>query len=541
MRCLFLSIVVFFSLEINAQAENIIVSSALQDARDLILQEKYHQAFQRLKDVEDFRVFEDSIKYYYDKISSLEGKYDYEGDVADSGLRFVVRKGRCGYIDASGKEIVPIKYDYEKGMLRNGIYIRFRNEEYVEKWFKHYPLVRIRINGKYGFVDQKGREIVPPKYEETHDTYFWNRLSVMKVRLGDRYGFINSEGKEVVPCIYQDVKGKDFLHPYVVKKDGKYAYMDKNGKILTDFQYSSADYTFGFGISKKMAAVCKDGKYGFINELGQEVIPLQYQYADTFHEGLAAVVKDNKVGFINENGEVVIPFIYEVAYSNDSDGRCLTWSSFNDGNTILKKNGKWGIIDKQGNPITEFKYDWCSSCSYLGDYEMTCSGKTVYVNILGHEYSTKNERDEQFSKAILEAAEKGNSEAQWYVSRNYYYQNGEYAQDFKKSYEWCVKAANAGVRQAMDALGMKYYYGKGCEENLSEAFKWFSKAADGEMLNSMYFLGWMYEHGQGIYSNKEVAIKYYKQAALRGHTEAIERLKSMNINTDELTIDDYSL
>ena len=534
MRHIVIFLLVFISLKVNAQAEMMIVSSAIQDARNLISQEKYHQARQRLKDVEVFRIYEDSIKYFYDRINSLEGMYDHEGKIASSGLKIVVRKGKFGYVDASGREIIPIKYDYEKGIIRNGKYTNVTDGEYVENWHDFYVLVRVKFNGKYGFVNQKGREIVAPKYEETDQAYFWSRDDVVRVKIGNNYGLINYKGEEIVPCIYEDARGWRLSEctPFVVKKDGKYGYVDRNGKLLTDFRYSSADYSFGYDISKKLAVVCRNGMYGYINEKCEEAIPLQYQFADTFYEGLAAVVKDNKVGFINENGVEVIPCQYEVHYSNYSDGKKgLTWNSFEGGNAVLKKNGKWGIIDKQGNSVTEFKYDGCNSISSIANYEMTCEGRVVYVDIVGKEYPTEEKRSEQSSKSMLEAAEKGNPEAQWYVSWNY--DDGEYGQDLIKSYEWCLKAANAGVRGAWDGLGEKYYYGKGCEKNYSDAFLWFHKAAESGMLNSCYFLGWMYEHGQGCPRDMELSVKYYKQAAMKGHQDSIKRLAFLNINTDE--------
>ena len=532
MRFITLYFMAFISLNSIAQVEKGVVLEALQDAKYLIANAKYIEARLRLKDVEDFSLYKDSIAYFLDKIDLLEGKYDREGELTE-GMKFVIRKGKCGYVNAIGKEIVPIKYDYEKGVIKDGRYVKNTNEEYVERWYRSYPLVRIKLNGKYGFVNRMGREIFPPKYDETNNTYFWNRLRVMEVRLGDKYGLINSEGEEIVPCIYQDAKGEYMSEntPSVVKKNGKYAYVDKKGELLTDFQYDSADNFFGHGISKKLAVVCKDGRYGYVNEKCQEVIPLQYQSAKEFREGLAVVVQNNKVGFINEEGVIVIPFLYDDE----------VWGHVDFGNAVLKKNGKWGIIDKQGENITEFKYDRVKRIDSGGDYDMVCGEKVLYVDIMGHEYLTEDERSSQSSKTLLEAAEKGNSEAQWYVSWNCNERNGKYPQDLKKSYYWCVKAANAGVHQAWEALGEKYYYGKGREKDYDEAFKWFRKAADRGFRVSNYFLGWMYEHGQGTAPNRVFAIKYYKRAALLGNEDAMKRLRSLNINVEELTIGDYTL
>jgi len=41
------------------------------------------------------------------------------------------------------------------------------------------------------------------------------------------------------------------------------------------------------------------------------VIPLIFDKADSFFEGIAGVRKNNKWGFIDRNGKVVVPFQYE--------------------------------------------------------------------------------------------------------------------------------------------------------------------------------------------------------------------------------------
>jgi len=60
-------------------------------------------------------------------------------------------------------------------------------------------MAAVRQNGKYGFVDQKGKEIVPPKYDHT-----WKFIGgYAAVKLNDKYGFIDQKGKLVVPLIYE--------------------------------------------------------------------------------------------------------------------------------------------------------------------------------------------------------------------------------------------------------------------------------------------------------------------------------------------------
>ena len=50
--------------------------------------------------------------------------YTIVGDLGKSGLRFVMLRNKCGYIDEAGNVVVPLKYDYnspydyvENGMI----------------------------------------------------------------------------------------------------------------------------------------------------------------------------------------------------------------------------------------------------------------------------------------------------------------------------------------------------------------------------------------------------------------------------------------
>ena len=57
---------------------------------------------------------------------------------------------------------------------------------------------------------------------------------------------------------------------------------------------------------KGLRRVKKDGKWGFIDKNGKVVIEPQYDFAEPFSEGLGKVKKDGKWGFIDKSGKVVI-------------------------------------------------------------------------------------------------------------------------------------------------------------------------------------------------------------------------------------------
>jgi hypothetical protein len=57
----------------------------------------------------------------------------------------------------------------------------------------------------------------------------------------------------------------------------------------------------------------------------------------SFSEGLACVTLNGKCGYINKVGETVIDFKYDAG------------TAFENGNARVKADGKWGVVDKEGN------------------------------------------------------------------------------------------------------------------------------------------------------------------------------------------------
>lgn len=67
-----------------------------------------------------------------------------------------------------------------------------------------------------------------------------------------------------------------------------------------------------------------------------------------FSGGLAKVKKDDKYGYIDKKGSLVIPLKYDAA----TDFKNI-FSSY----AAVKKDGKWGIIDDENHTLVSFEYD----------------------------------------------------------------------------------------------------------------------------------------------------------------------------------------
>lgn len=97
--------------------------------------------------------------------------------------------------------------------------------------------------------------------------------------------------------------------------------------------------------------------YGFIDREGKIVIEPQFQYAYSFHSNRARIFtgtmsswgnypEEGYYGYIDSTGTEIIPLIYEGADDFAENGKA-----------IVCKNGKYGIIDVDGNTVVDFTYD----------------------------------------------------------------------------------------------------------------------------------------------------------------------------------------
>ena len=71
-------------------------------------------------------------------------KYDKVGFFQEEGLARVELNGKYGFINEEGEEVIPLKYD-NAGNFSEG-------------------LAEVKLNGKWGLVNTKGEEVVPPEY-----------------------------------------------------------------------------------------------------------------------------------------------------------------------------------------------------------------------------------------------------------------------------------------------------------------------------------------------------------------------------------------
>ena len=173
-----------------------------------------------------------------------------------------------------------------------------------QSWTKQYDhvnepccgLAKVKKDHKYGFVNSKGKVIIPIIYDEALNF----SEGIAAVSKAAKWGFVDSTGKEIIPLQYSDAL--PFTEGVALVANGnKYGFIDKGGRPVI-----SGDYTNARCFSEGIAPVSNQkNQWGYIDKSGKEVIAFQFQYADIFTNGQARVMKAGKWLVIDRNGKVV--------------------------------------------------------------------------------------------------------------------------------------------------------------------------------------------------------------------------------------------
>jgi len=97
-----------------------------------------------------------------------------------------------------------------------------------------------------------------------------------------------------------------------------------------------------------------------------------------------------------------------------------------------------------------------------------------------------------------------------------YYDNG----DYDKAYPYLLDAANDGVADAQNLIGVCYKNGFGVEKDYSKAIYWYQKAANQGNALAQNDLGLCYDNGEGVVVDHLKAIYWYQKAADQGNATA---------------------
>ena len=291
------------------------------------------------------------------------------------GLAKIVKNGKVGMINMNCDLIIPLIYDdigeYRSGILtaRKGNFwgyidnynhnktdFSFNKAKQIEKGF-----YLVEKNGKKAFLDKKFNKITAWYDEIEFDDF----IGFIRTKDNHKCGISDSNGRVIAECIFDQVLKKIKLGNdlFLVQNKGKYAYLNLEGKIITDW-YDKLDYAVARQIGRyfllkndgsilsggydEIQKLPKDsfyiynlnGCFGFIQQQSGEVFEAVYDEVKPFAEGFSAVKKYGLWGYINDQGSVIIDFQYSAANG-----------FYNHIARVTDKTGKSFYIDNKGRCV----------------------------------------------------------------------------------------------------------------------------------------------------------------------------------------------
>jgi hypothetical protein len=125
-----------------------------------------------------------------------------------------------------------------------------------------------------------------------------------------KYGFVNEQGKEIIPFIFE--RASEFRDGYALVIDNEKQYrkfINTTGKIVLSLECDGATQP-----QRGKVAFCKDKKFGLIDITnGNMLLPLEYDEISVIEDtDLGCFLrKKRKVGFADINGKIFLPCIYD--------------------------------------------------------------------------------------------------------------------------------------------------------------------------------------------------------------------------------------
>ena len=302
---------------------------------------------------------------------------------------------KWGFSDTLGK--IKLQPKYEK----------------VTEFDYYYPennhvIAIARLNGKELVINEQGKIIVPPVYEEVviddqaYSTIFIvtknNKKTVFKngkeilpvifdsievasddkflVRIKDKWGLYSTSGKQLIPVVYDEINFTESItDSWEAIKDGKTkSYSFKPGKVDSDVMPPIEDQQIG---SVNVEGV-KFDENDFALKHGLDSVKMFYTSGVVYK-------KNNQGIFFEDNPDKLYFFSksYELKNILFTDNYNLgQYYPGSKGLIIASLNGKYGIINQEGKEILPFDYD---EISHKGNFcILTKNGKVGFFIIYTH-------------------------------------------------------------------------------------------------------------------------------------------------------------
>lgn len=183
-----------------------------------------------------------------------------------TGNLIFVKNGLYGLMDINANILIPPVYQQFNG-FRQIMYTKDPN-----------PYSMVMRDSLYGYINLTGKEVIPCKYQHLGYEIHNNRVGFVE---NGKYGFLDTTGKVVVKPVYDRVYGY-LIDVTAVQKDEKWALINDKGKPITDFIYDNiVGHTW---YDEQYVVVYQNNKCGVIDKKGKLILPIEYEAIHDFSQ-----------------------------------------------------------------------------------------------------------------------------------------------------------------------------------------------------------------------------------------------------------------
>lgn len=315
----------------------------------------------------------------------VQAKYDYikgdghakNGSYKDSGYIVGNRTNqgmRYGYIDKNENQIVSLEQE------------------------SLYRVTEIDSNEAYLVASQNGRfAVYKDKVNLTEykyiDIFYNNGTNCFTVQKNKSYGVINLNGEVIIPTEYEELLVVGIFAK--AHKDGMDYTYDLKGNLVENSEFVSLKETI---TGKLYISINENYKYGITDKDKKVIVDNKYDYIDEIEEtGILIATNGDNVTIYSGSGKEIISaehadlkmigkFI-EVTTSKDSyflsqDGKKVDNKTVYMNNKLYasKSGNKWGFVDLKNNVVVKYIYDEVTELNEFGFAGVKKNGKWGVIN-----------------------------------------------------------------------------------------------------------------------------------------------------------------
>ena len=323
----------------------------------------------------------------YDQIEAIDNIDKNNNLWYEKNVLKVSKNGKYGLIDLNGKELLPIDYDEITVLdeMENSIIVKkgekvglvndngsiLIDTEYKEikplgETYKE-GYITVDEQGKYGVVSTTKKQLLENKYDEVFPVYL---KEYYLVKEGTTKKLIDANGQTILESGFDDIKSAT-TNGVIFTKNNLYGEISKTGEVTLDAKYQDLkEVEEGTYIAKE------NDKYGIIDNVGNKQVAFDYigitynekanlffaeneDYTTSIIDDLYNVKVTGILSEVNTDEEYIRIRVDDNYKYYNFNGEETTNTQVLKDNTIFlsKKDGKYGFVDKKGNPVTDYIYD----------------------------------------------------------------------------------------------------------------------------------------------------------------------------------------